>query len=141
MSCANPPAKTDSAISDIQSALWEIRRTLNLLAGDYTGTQHAREQFARMEAAVIRASSAADANKEHIPPICATVEDVRRAAPEPGVYVIQLDGCAPFLSELHRSGGGIRCGYWQVFGSSLASFDEDRVGARIGPRIVMPGEG
>lgn len=75
-----------------------------------------------------------------LPPICATVEDVRRAAPVAGFYPINLGfGWRPY--ELHistvRPSAGDR--YW-TNGASACWPDDDFIDARIGPRIVMPGE-
>lgn len=88
-----------------------------------------------------------------LPPICSTVEDVVRAAPEAGVYWV-LD-VRPLINdagelvvderetwnatELRIDADGTRT--WWLFGWESGDTDMFYVGWRISPRIRMPGEG
>ena len=102
-------------------------------------TQIAADQLRSKTAAKVVAGRAPD-----LLPICATVEDVRRAAPVAGFYPVERRladrARAPWtVAKLDMQQESMERVWWAIHEGWY--FDNELVGARIGHRIVMPGEG
>lgn len=79
--------------------------------------------------------------------LCKAVADVRRAAPVDGFYAIEVPAQwgfpEPWKFTIARRTDcpGKICKPWKVWGDEYFRADRALIGFRIGPRIIMPGEG